>query len=383
MGLLAAAQLQAQPIFDHAQPRPLHPQRPQFYEAGAVLWQGFTHRWTYNHRWQWFADYVHGFKDPPGRTLTYRHFHGAAGRQGADQAGFTSHYAAVFFNDVRAQTGQATFQLTGRLNQVLERARTVRLQANKHLRGREQYTVALNGFELKARGAAWELQMLQLQTGTAGYDYQDSSLTFSLNANMMFGCKPLLCGLFRQAVDYQLTVHYIILGGKAEAFSALTASLKRSDYWDTKLENPSAPNRYDVTADTSQIYKIGAVGIKGFRMLFDQPQRYLGWELYLLNQRYEPYTGTFTLQPNFHFEQWQDNMREASPAPWYGFWAPRRDGAVEFQVEALLLQFREGCLRPKQDAGQIKWPGGGRRNSWPAASTYTTRGELFQRCPER
>lgn len=120
-----------------------------------VVWRGFTHSWTHNHRWNRFGNWVEPVEDCAGARC-YQLGHSAASGTSGDAATFTSHYTTVEAPDVGFALLESRQRVResyggGGLWTVVGTARIPEPEASLYeLQGREHYTAILNGWDLFA-----------------------------------------------------------------------------------------------------------------------------------------------------------------------------------------------------------------------------------------
>src|SRR5688572_1462843 len=113
--------------------------------APAIVWQGFNHRWTYNHRLNRLGDWV-DHERREGQTVEGTASHAAASGSGedADEATWRSFHAAVQAPGVWAHPTVDSFTIGGREGVEQAFVRTLRVQLPEGMHDLERYTVLLN-----------------------------------------------------------------------------------------------------------------------------------------------------------------------------------------------------------------------------------------------
>lgn len=168
----------------------------------ALIWQGFQHAWTYNHRLNRFGSYALQAGAMPGcdQPLVV---HTAASGTGGDSADF-----AEFATWVADAQGVA-FQ-SGVAETVLECQRgdpepfVVRIEdlpLAPQLQGRDVMTVVINGFDLIATEHAEKLMTLDIEvTEPVVYD-GGSRARFQIFGGLCFDCRSSECQLLPVRVE--------------------------------------------------------------------------------------------------------------------------------------------------------------------------------------
>lgn len=330
------------------------------FESALVLWQGFSHEWTYNHRIGRIGDWVE-FQS----NKRFRLQHSAAGGRGPDQALFQNFYGSLLFNGGAALSGEVEFTFEGKEKEELQLLQSVTFKAPPPLQGLDNYAVFLNGFDLISEESADRIQLLEVRAGSGGYNPSDSTLTFDIDAKFIANCPGLRCPWFNNSTKYKLKVYYIVLGGEYSAFRTTMMNLRNAGDWDKNDPGQAAgASLVALPGDTSQIWAAGIVGFKSFRILLDEAHKMKDWHLQLAQENYNPMTGLATVRLNFSFRQWAEAMKNNAVSKWHGYWAGKKPGAFEIQADVMLLQVEEGCFIPGKNQGTMDWPG---KNTLPTS----------------
>ncbi|NDJ33567.1 MAG: hypothetical protein GYB64_02795 [Chloroflexi bacterium] len=165
----------------------------------AVIWQGFHHEWEYNHRVNRLGSYVrHANGGPPVAG------HTAASGTGADVAHFTEFATRVQAQGVAFIPGQAsTVVECPRNNDTPFVIKVSDLPLPAQARGKDQYTVILNGFDLYAQDHADKLISFALEV-TDPIVYQGGQkLRFSMVGSLRFDCRSPECQLLPLGLDIE------------------------------------------------------------------------------------------------------------------------------------------------------------------------------------
>jgi hypothetical protein len=162
----------------------------------AVIWQGYQHQWEYNHRVNRFGSYVRRKSCPDGTARTVVG-HTAASGTGNDTAHFCE-----YVTEVRSAEGVA-FQ-AGCSETVVECQRgdltpfVIRiddLELAPEMRGRDTYTVVLNGFDLYALEHSDKIVTFDVEV-TEPLIYADGTKArFYIVGHLCFDCRSPECQL--------------------------------------------------------------------------------------------------------------------------------------------------------------------------------------------
>jgi hypothetical protein len=159
--------------------------------SSALLWQGYKHRWDYNHRVKRFGSYVHHVTDHGGPRKAIIGHTGASG-WGDDELKFVDYYTHVEKAEgVWFQTGYWDVEIDCTRLQHNRFETTFTAPLDKTLRGLDDYAVVLNGFDLRAVTVADKLMDLDLEITDASPD--ESSISFTIRGHLQFDCRSLEC----------------------------------------------------------------------------------------------------------------------------------------------------------------------------------------------
>jgi|GEM_PF-7014086 len=103
------------------------------YENSALIWQGFTQEWSYNHRLNRLGDYI-ASQSIQQDTLMARIHHNASTGTGTDAGPYGSFYSYIAVNDVHFTTGDTTFLISGTEGQMSTQSFVIRGHLAAHLK---------------------------------------------------------------------------------------------------------------------------------------------------------------------------------------------------------------------------------------------------------
>ena len=121
--------------------------------SAAVIWQGFQHRWSYNHRINRLGSYVE-HTALSGSSCQADLVHTAASGTGPDTATCTDFFAKVQADDIWFQTGSVLIRIKTQEEALGLIEELVPVDLAPELAGKDNYEVFLNGFDLIADGDA-------------------------------------------------------------------------------------------------------------------------------------------------------------------------------------------------------------------------------------
>lgn len=328
----------------------------QEYEDATVLWRGFQHRWTYNHRLNRLGSRVDNPNCQAGNCAT-QVINTAASGTGADKADFTTYISTLAANGVRFKTGSVTLRFSGKEGEESAAEKAISLVADSGFINRQEYIVVLNGFDLVSEQKADKLLKLSVGASEGYYDGSDRSLHFDIYGTLNMVCNSPECECFKNTYAYQLTVNYLLIAGDSLAFLARKANLHRKYFWDKRSELQENAPKQLFKGDSTRKYAVGIPALQSFTIELDVPHWFLEWHTCLEPYQYNPQNGTYAITTDFFFKQWRKNMKRYSYSRKYSRWSKRKSGVAILSTRVVLLQFKEACVRNLEYRGTIKWGG--------------------------
>ena len=164
-------------------------------KASTTIWQGYHHRWEYNHRLNRFGSYVETRQiDGQPQTVVG---HTAASGTGGDTAHFAEYVTAVQAAGVGFQTGvgEVVVECMRGVTTTF-RIKVAGLALDPALAGRETYTVVLNGFDLVAERHADKLISFDLEVTEPVVNADGTTLRFDILGTLSFDCRTAECQLW-------------------------------------------------------------------------------------------------------------------------------------------------------------------------------------------
>ncbi len=320
----------------------------------AVIWQGFEHAWTYNHRLNRLGDYIDQseFDGYPHRV---KHFHTGATGLGKDIASFQSYYSVVKAKGIGVQSGAVEFKLTGKENKLVTDKITVEIKAEKGLQNKDNVTALFNGFDFISEDGADKLKMFKVDFSDPIYDPTSQKLQFDIQVSVILNCASLECHRFKQKFDYDLSIHYLLIAGNNQSFHAQEKTFFKTYEWDKK--EPVAYKLIDQQAQGFANFPIATLGFKSFTLEMDSEHWLVDWHTSLHPQSYDARKGKLFYSLDLLFRQWKRDMKRLSPFKGQSRFSKKKDGWIYFGGSVVMLQFKNGCLEQKARLGTIEWDG--------------------------
>ena len=137
-------------------------------EDVGVIWMGFEHQWSYNHRLNRLGDYI-SQPEFEGYDFPVKHYHTGATGLGKDEAYFSSYYTVLKTEQAGLQSGHVELNLANKEGKRSSIRTTLSIPLQENLQDRDQIVGLLNGFDLIASEGADKLKMLHIDLSDPVY----------------------------------------------------------------------------------------------------------------------------------------------------------------------------------------------------------------------
>ncbi len=280
----------------------------------AIVWQGFEHYWTYNHRWNRMGDY---YLQQPEKTVN---IHSSATGTGPDIGRYTSHYLKISTPDLWYHSDTVSLSLKGKEKQQIVNGKWVEIPIpdfDKEM----SFTAFLNGFDMKANVNADKLEFFSLEIDSI---VLKPSVRIHIKAAIDFNCQTLECPWFNNGVNYNLTVSYMVLA--SPKLESKELKINKSFSWDKKTTPTeiSVPIiGYDSLTEFMVFSKIELSLSKAFHFAA------IGFSLNNQNVK-------------LTYLNWLPNMKKESAFPKYSKFAFGESGSGHFNVSLRKITLNSG-----------------------------------------
>jgi hypothetical protein len=340
LGLTTAPAVSQQPV-----KRPLGQESDQ--TDTAVIWRGFDQKWTQaNHRLNRLGDYVGGI-NCTGSSCSANLVHGAASGLAGDVARYTTYYTTLSARGVGFQPGHRTFVLSGKEGQPIEREFSVSEAADANMRNRDQVVVLLNGFDLCAEDAADKPEHFRIAMTNPVYDPDDGTFSFRVIAQLTADCDSAECKP-PETVNYNLRVHFLIVGADEEAMHVVSREFSQSYAWNTSDEIHLQDLDRDRMLYGEPGYPVGVFAFRSLELTLDRDHWMFEWASFVRPKSYNGQTGEGECSLALMFKQWTPGMMVG---------AVKKAGSATMSARVALLQFKEASRGNETYSGSIEWPG--------------------------
>lgn len=316
----------------------------------AVIWNGFQHEWTYNHRMNRIGNFVNT------RCAEPHVAHCSATGIGADSTFYSTAYTIIESPTTRFQSGKISLSLFSKEGKMAQNNIEVSIPANQYLSGKSKLVTLLNGFDMMALDRADKIQMLKIDMGDPHYVPLTNEIRFSINVALIVDCQSFECNKFNQKAAYKMDVHYLILGGNEELHSQNFLQSRHFD-WDKK-DNPELDQSMAMIQGIgNNQYAVATLGFKSIHLTLDQAHWMIEWNNQFKPIEYAPSSGKYFYSLDLLFNQWEDGMKKYSATPKQSKFSSRKKGWASLTAQMTLLQFKDAKLNYKKVDGNLYWPG--------------------------
>ena len=334
----------------------------------AVIWRGFNHRWTYNHRLKRFGNYISysgNCNNISDSILVAPHgYHYSASGIGKDSTFFTSYYSCVSSpNAVFAET-KVKVIISNKLKQLTSKTKTDILEFTKTsypwMKNKAAYTAILNGFDMTAsdlENPPDKISLLKIAVEDSLYDPVSNKFTFKVKADAVFDCQSAEC-TGGNDLKYEVNIYVLVVGFEKDC-GAFTQNLYSNAYsWGTcKEANPKLVSNI-VTGNLSPDFRDATIGIKSFTMTLNQGLHLLQLNAHVDSPTFESKDRhLLNVSGDYYFKQWRKGMKFSPVARCSSFLSFRQSGYEVFDMDLVVLQFKKADIRYYQYSDSMYWPG--------------------------
>jgi len=328
----------------------------------ALIWRGFSHSWTYNHRINRLGDFVTMNGGNP------KVCHSSASGLGADSCFFTSHYSLIESPTANFQEGEISIKLYGKEKQLISKTIEVSVPANENMRKQDHYITLLNGFDIQAVGNADKLQLLRFSVEDAYYASAVNELRFLVKVGIVVNCQSLECSRFNQKTTYDLKIHYLVVAGAHENLMSTSSTITENYPWDRKIESCPAPKQHSIIGDNEYILPDATFGIKSMSITLDNAHWLLQYNSNITPLDYDAEKGRANFSADMFFMEWQQGMKQMSAVPKHSKFSMKRKGWCVLDMGIVFMQFKQANITHQKFSGAFFWGGKNAPPSVPAAT---------------
>ncbi len=328
-------------------------------DTTAIIWRGFEHNWTYNHRINRLGSYVQYAGGKPVCA------HASASGMGADSTKFSCFFSRVQSSGLWFQEGVAEVEISGKERHLLAKTVRLRIPAAAQLRDKEQQIALLNGFEVQAVGGADKLQTLHLELGELEYARETGEFLLSVHLLLLVNCETLECSMWSQRTNYQFRIYYLLAAGADADFANSEQRISRISDWDKREEIAHEDEKIALTGVRGGVYPAAFVGLRGFRVQLDAAHWLAGYHSHATPLQYDAQRGRMEALVDLFFKEWIFGMKRQSAYPPHSKFSKRKKGWAVQELDLVLVQLRKGKIQHEKRSGSMFWRA---RNAPPTAA---------------
>lgn len=344
-----------------------------------VLWQGFYHDWTYNHRVNRLGDWIQNVKKENENTISVFN-HSAATGSGSDVLNYQTYFASLQTTKARFLSSSVSTAIRGREATTTTKNITIKGVLPSSLKNYNKGIIVLNGFDLYSRstddgkimGTGSPDKLSELYIEVDKLRLNGNEFEFDLSIKLGADCDSPECLNFtpgdNEWFDYQLSVSYQLIAYNDGVF-ATNSNLNQYYFWrkpfktkpsfdpneifskDKMFKNKTIKGAPGYNVGIPLINKIDIKLPKGkgglIRKRLETPHL-LTLNIAITDYTYNASTGICTYNADLFFKNWKPNMHPLS----YG-----NDGKAYINLGMKLLQINDinAVVENHSINGRINW----------------------------
>ena len=328
----------------------------------ALIWRGFEHQWTYNHRINRIGRLV-SMEQDSGYCIHY-----SATGLGDDSTFATTHYTYVESPNVFFKETKIKILVNGLEGDLLTKTENVYLDLDKWMQGMSHYDVLVNGFEVRSVIKADQLQLLHFLVEDPSYVKETKQIHLTANFNLVTNCRTLECELFKDQTAYELTLYLLILGFEEDAGEVRNSYTTRNYAWDTSVEVEEESKVLTIQGQKDE-YPVACLGIKGLGIVLNEEHWLLQLNNYVTPISYDKNSGQMRSHVNMKVVAWNNGMENFSVAPFKAEFAKRKSGYAMLDTNPSLIQFSNAKIKHGQNKTALYWKGRNKSSGSPEAES--------------
>jgi len=316
----------------------------------ALIWRGFNHLWSYNHRINRLGCNVK-INDIKNATCNY---YSATGL-GSDSTYYTIFYSIVTSRHLRFYEGEISLNLSGKETQLLSESKEISIDMPSWLKKQKKFKSIINGFDLKSEDKSDLPILLDIQIEDP-YLIDSNHLRMKINSNWVSNCRSAECSIMKNATNYELKISYLIIGFDDEEAIAFDFFNKKSYAWTTDIAPPYEPIQKKIYGQPMK-YENSLLGIKSLGFVLNEEQwvQELRYEIELTD--YDSMSGIANSKTGMQFLGWKEGMKTKAVSKSKAVFAHKKPGWVTMNINTTMIQFKEGIRIDDKKEGSMFWKG--------------------------
>lgn len=336
---------------DAAMPARALPDYVEDAQEHAVVWNGFTQAWGYNHRLNSLGDYV-GPLACEDDACTADLVHTAASGSGSDTARWQAHHTLVTAPKAGFRQGATLLTFADEEGEgvLLRESVTERVPAEGLLAGRGAYTAVLGGFDVYSTDDADKVQRLELGVGDVTVD--GDALVFDVEVALRLDCDSPECDGARKldhSMNYEVMLAWLVVGADD---LAVTDLVEEHGYaWEDGrdgIELDVDALAWSSVAEVRPGWAVATTALRRLAVDLDKQHHMAEWASAVVPSGHDADAGTLTYDVRLLFKQWNQGTADYALSYTDQGW-----GTVTADVA--VLQLGRGCTEQGSGAGRITW----------------------------
>lgn len=313
------------------------------------VWQGFSHKWTYNHRVNRLGDYISNPKSNQAAVV-----HTAASGLGKDSVYFTAYYASIQPKNIDCFSGKTSFVFKGREGVGKVIRKTILIYPDSSKSGIDKFVSILNGFDLISKSDADKFVTFSIKINSPVYDKTTNELKFDIEAQLKMDCSSLECSWWQQTFEYSLDIYYLIFSGRENDLSAREMAYNRDIVWNTSTETAAVPLEKSVSIAAG--FNNGIFAYQQFELKLNDEHHFADYENAITTTMINPTNQSATCIMQLFFSNWKNNMRKSPASGGQSFFAYAKKGSAAINGVLQFIQFN-GDVEYGKKEGALFWEG--------------------------
>lgn len=342
----------------------------------AIIWRGFHHQWSYNHRVNCLGDYVKRFDQLHHQDPTSTHI--SATGAGPDNTNYDSYYTMIETPSAVFQESKAAFSLKGHFDSLHQDIDTFSFNIGKWMSGRSHYVTLLNGFDMHTEEASDRIREFKLYVKDLSYDPAKNIATIIVKADMKLDCQGPGCK-GSKILAYDFDVYILMMAyNDGEAWVGQDSFSKKYK-WTVYKELDNEIVTRPVASNQHTDLPFATIGIKSFGVKLNKGLDMIQWNNYLQQPNitsFGPGSRHIEAALNFQFRQWNKGMMSSKAEPWQHIFSQKQAGSESASIDVVTIQFKSVDSLSYQQTHQdpvMFWPGGNIKSYDPKENKYDIR----------
>lgn len=330
----------------------------------AIIWRGFNHLWSYNHRINRMGSYV--FLDS-NQVPKGAHF--SASGIGSDSTYYEQYYTKVESPNLRFYQGSVTILVTGRETQLLADNNEIACVVPAWFQNLARYKSIINGFDIKSIEKSDLPILFEMHVDDPQYSSHSREVKFKTNINWVANCRSAECPIFSNTTNYEITLHYLLIGWDYLDALAFEFHNKKSYEWTINEEK-----QYDSDKKMYQVqnekFKNTFIGIKSFGFILNEEQWIQELKYKTSIENYNQQKGEVNADIGMLLLGWKEGMKKMAVAKRQAMFSHKKPGWVSMTMNTTIFQTNNSTIVDGESSGTLYWKGKNMNANSSMAESY-------------